>query len=234
MAGELSAESCRDLEQSMLYGQTFAPTKHFSTLLNVPHTSVADDDTDSVESELDFMLGFISPEEELQYSRQLDNHHANGNGRSARSSPGVDKDKKAALRNPVSAYNWLRKNQPQVFSSDTELPPEKPEKPEKVEKAEKAEKPEKPEKPARSGAGRTSKRAAPQVQREEDVYDDDGILLDAPEPTAGGGAGGAKNKRKREEDGMYHPKGRTGNRTKRKRDDSSRRAKRTSAASTAA
>ncbi|EFR02679.1 hypothetical protein MGYG_05676 [Nannizzia gypsea CBS 118893] len=229
LAGEMTADECKALELSMLKSNTFAPTTGITSLLkNVPHTTQPPDD--APDGDLDAALGFIHPEDDVDYlipsePRRIDLTNARSTSKHL---PVADRDKALLIRNPSSVYNWLRKHKPQVFAHDP------------------AEAPAAGASSAHAGAGGTaqsdkpgaaprssstrSKRASAQVHKEEEVYDEDGVLVDTAEPTAHTGGGGGRSKRKREEDGMYHPKG--GNRGRKKRDE--KRAKRPSTASTAA
>ncbi|KAL1956570.1 hypothetical protein VTO42DRAFT_7041 [Malbranchea cinnamomea] len=201
-AGTMTAEDCRQLEESMLRGEQFAPSAEFAALLKVPHTEHT-----STEDDLDSTLGFLTPAHETEYVVGMDT----GSGGIARASDrrsSIDREREAAFRNPLSVYNWLKKNQPHVFQHDGDSVSDKP--------------------ATRSTGTRASKRerAPPPVQ--EDIYDEDGILIDIPPPSGGRG------KRKRDEDGGYRPKGGSGGRKKKKGDDTSKRAKRASAAGSAA
>ncbi|KAM5465036.1 hypothetical protein MauCBS54593_006669 [Microsporum audouinii] len=221
LAGEMTAEECRDLELSMLKSSTFAPSANITSLLSkVPHTPIPF--AEDPDNDLDSALGFIHPEDDLDYLVPGEPHHIDLT--SARSAskhlPPADKERALLIRNPSSVYNWLRKNKPQVFAHDAEGPPAG------SSSAAGAAQPEKPAAAPRSGSSR-SKRASAQAQRDEEIYDEDGVLVDVIESTA---SASSRSKRKREEDGMYHPKG--GNRARKKRDD--KRAKRPSTASNAA
>ncbi|KAK2850641.1 hypothetical protein FQN49_005464 [Arthroderma sp. PD_2] len=226
LAGEMMAEECRELELSMLKSSTFAPSTSITSLLDsVPHTSLSSEDCP--DSDLDSSLGYIHPEDDLDYpvpgtdAQTIDLTSVRATSKHL---PPADREKAAIIRNPSSVYNWLRKNKPQVFAHDPEAPPAGT-----TGSAAGAAQGDKPAAASRPSATRTSKRASTQVQRDEEIYDEDGMLVDVAEPAAGGNAA-SRGKRKRDEDGMYHPKG--GNRGKKKRED--KRVKRPSTASTAA
>jgi hypothetical protein len=215
LAGEMSPDACRRLEDSIRRSEAFAPAMKFASLLKVPHTTLGlGGDHTSVDGDVDSTLGFLSPEHEIEYSFALDSQLEGTSALTQLTKSGdklspTERDREAALRNPVSVYNWLRKHQPQVFLQDNEASSEKP--------------------GARAVNTRTSKRAAAQV-RKEDLYDEDGILLDI--GTSGGG-GSTRGKRKRDEDAGYRPKGGSG-RSKKKKEDNAKRAKRSSMADSAA
>lgn len=120
-----------------------------------------------------------------------------------------ERQKQHELNNPVSAYNWLRKNQPQVFLQDHEGA-EKPTIPSGMVKDMKPKASPKPKGPRRSAVKKEKEDA-------EAVYDDDGYVIggpgfdDVPLPSAG------KGKRKRQGDEAYRPKGGSSRPSKRKK-----------------
>lgn len=208
-AGELSPTSYRELEDSILQNSAFAPTLSLETLSHtVPHTTLSiarNEQSDGSSAEL--LSAYVTPGQEEEYLQELDAYiigpetglrpypSTNGN------KPG-EKDRDAALRNPVSVYNWLRKHQPQVFLQDNEANPDKS--------------------ASRAPAARASKRTPAQAKPEQE-YDDDGILIEY--------TGTSRGKRKRDDDGGYRPKGGSSRPTKRKKDDggsASKRGKKTS------
>ncbi|EZF35663.1 hypothetical protein TMEN_8213 [Trichophyton mentagrophytes] len=229
LAGEMTADECKELELSMLKSNTFAPTASITSLLkNVPHTTPSADDA-TQDRDLEASLSFIHPEDDVDYlipsePRRIDLTNARSTSKHL---PVADREKALLIRNPSSVYNWLRKNKPQVFAHDPEAPPAGASSANAAGGG--AAQSEKPAAASRPSSTR-SKRASAQAHKEEEVYDEDGVLVDVVEPAANAGSGGSRAKRKREEDGVYHPKG--GNRGRKKRDD--KRAKRPSTASTAA
>ncbi|KAF3479903.1 uncharacterized protein GIQ15_06879 [Arthroderma uncinatum] len=233
LAGEMTADECRELELSMLKSSTFAPSTSISSLLaSVPHTSLSSEDCP--DSDIDSSLGYIHPEDDLDYPVPGTEVHIDLTSARASSkhlSP-ADREKAAIIRNPSSVYNWLRKNKPQVLTHDPEAPPAGNSASGTAAGTAQSEKPAATPRPSST---RTSKRASAQIQRDEEVYDDDGMLIDVAEPAAAAStnnaaSGSARGKRKRDEDGVYHPKG--GNRGKKKKED--KRTKRPSTASAAA
>ncbi|PGH10936.1 hypothetical protein AJ79_05182 [Helicocarpus griseus UAMH5409] len=215
LAGEITADQCRRLEESFLQSRNFAPAVQYSSLLKVPHTtSSVNGDHPAMECDMDSTLGFLNPEHEIEYSAALDAAAAGEPTPADRPAP-ASRDREAAAKNPVSVINWLRKHQPQVFLQDADTASEKP--------------------PPRSNNPRSSKRTSTHARKEEDIYDDDGILMDVPVGSAGGSGGGGagggnRGKRKRDEDGGYRPKGGSGGRSRKKKEDAPKRAKRGSAA----
>ncbi|KAL8823436.1 MAG: hypothetical protein Q9191_005861 [Dirinaria sp. TL-2023a] len=186
-----------------------------STLPHVSSENLLPDDLDSDEP-----IGYYSPTHESAYLAQLDI--------SLGLTPGVEPPKPTPLgpriadrekerlkqnelHNPVSAYNWLRKNQPQVFLQDNEGG-EKPERATKNTGAAAAKASPKPAKGSRRSAAKKEKE-----EQQEVVLDDEGYVIGGPGfedvPPATGGRG----KRKREGDEAYRPKGGSSRPTKRKK-----------------
>jgi IEC3 subunit of the Ino80 complex, chromatin re-modelling len=196
-------------EDALRQGKDSQPTKSYAALLDMPYGLL---DQAKIQSDVaePALSGFLAPGEEERYLESLDSY-LNGVAITPRP-PGaalarggersVDKDREMALKNPVSVYNWLRKHQPQVFLQDNEAHPEKPN--------------------ARSATSRASKRASA-VKQEQDLYDEDGIAIDAGPSLRG--------KRKRDDDGGYRPKGGNGRPVKRKKEDGSASAKKSKRAS---
>ena len=91
------------------------------------------------------------------------------------------------LRNPVSVYNWLRRNEPRIFLQDGEGSEKSHGKPGSLR-----------------GAGKRASMPMPSHGDALEIVEEDGLGYD---PTiAGLDPGIAKGKRKREDDGGYHPK----------------------------
>ena len=133
----------------------------------------------------------------------------------------VDRDrehyKDVQLRNPVSVYNWLKRNRPEIFLQETSDAEDVPKKAAKSKSraggpAATALAGDSPAKPSPKPAvhPRSSKRARAETIKQEEVLDDDGNVLvggyEEPAP---------KNKRKREDE-PYRPKGGSSKRKKRK------------------
>jgi hypothetical protein len=217
LAGKISAESCKQLEDSLRQTQ-FAPSVEFASLLEIPHTENADHPV--IEDDLATTLGFLSPEHQAEYPSVMDSSGGFIPRASERRSS-HDRDRETAFRNPVSVYNWLKKHQPGSFPHDGESVSEK--------------------QPSRAAGTRASKRATAQASRDEEHYDEDGTLLEVPAAAsaagggAGGGGGGGRSKRKRDEDGGYRPKGGSSGRSRKKKDEpAAKRTKRPSAAGSTA
>ena len=198
--GEMALFEYRRLQDSILESGEFAPKKNYASLLATPHTMIPypeEEAQDSVEER--YRTGLPSQSQEEQYLHSLDTYlsgsastprpaefpvgNRNGSERS------TERDREMALRNPVSVYNWLRKHQPQVFLQDNETNPDKP-----------------PRAYGSRKSGRASTRES-LVKQEPDLYDDDGIAVEATS---------SKGKRKRDDDGGYRPKGGSARPSKRK------------------
>lgn len=184
-AREISPDTYSAVEDEVRQSKVFAPGLQLSSLLEVPHTEPGDNP--SIDGEMETKLGFLDPDEEAKYLGALDSQLGDSTAitplktNQPSESSTVDTEKEAALQNPVSVYNWLRKHQPHVFLQDNEPNPEKP--------------------PSRPSNAKGTKR---KVRKEEDFYDEDGIALDLDTVTV---ASNSRGKRKRDEDGGYRPKG---------------------------
>jgi hypothetical protein len=192
--GEVTLSEYAVLKQDLLSSPAFAPGKSYAKML--PYAADVSISTPENEQSKN---GFLTIKEEEQYLNSLDDYirgatsHPRSHARPqmAQRTPGdrmTDKEKDMQLRNPVSVYNWLRKNEPQVFLQDEDS------------------------RPSRTTGARASKRNATRdtiIKQEREMYDEDGIALDVP-PNRG--------KRKRDDDGGYRPKGGNSRGAKRKRE----------------
>ena len=197
------------MEDNLRQSKELQPSRSYASLLEKPYPTPGSSKTqnDPAETVID---GFPTPREEERYLEDLDSY-LNGIAAASRPSSATaarggerssEKDREMALKNPVSVYNWLRKHQPQVFLQDNEAHSEKPS--------------------IRPATSRASKRAST-VKQETDLYDEDGIAIEA--------GPSAKGKRKRDDDGGYRPKGGNGRSVKRKKEDGSASAKKSKRAS---
>ncbi|KAE8395373.1 IEC3 subunit of the Ino80 complex, chromatin re-modelling-domain-containing protein [Aspergillus alliaceus] len=199
-AGNLSAEHYRDLENTVKRNKAFAPRMQYTSLIKIPHTPTKLEENQSGDIDSEYSLGFFTPEHETEYylatdARLGDESAALQLSRAPDKPSFVEREREAALRNPISVYNWLRRNQPHIFLQDNENASEKS--------------------ASRPSNLRTSKRAAPnQLQKDQDVHDDDSILMET-----GPGSGGSKGKRKREEDVGSRSKGGSSRSSRKKKDD---------------
>jgi hypothetical protein len=134
----------------------------------------------------------------------------------------------AALRNPTSVYNWLRKHAPKTFLQDAEAGADKGSKREDGDK-ENGHSDERHSTPAgktgrargdrlsRGGSARTQRRAAAKLAEEAGDFDED-VLLDVGAPDVGAGSIlKGKRKRQTDDDPGYRPKGGSSRPTKKKR-----------------
>jgi hypothetical protein len=208
-AGVITPDSYRRLEEGIKRNSTYQPAVKYTSLRQIPHNDPSEFYQDeSEEGSLRYKLGYLTPEHETEYLLRTDIELGDQNATAQLNTQLPDKSttftermRDANLANPSSVYNWLRRNTPQIFLQDNDNSSEK------------------------GGGGgprpsnlRTSKRASSvrNNAKEEDMYDEDGIALDAPEPTS------SKGKRKREEDTGYRPKGgRSGGTSRKKKETES-------------
>ncbi|KAE8350959.1 IEC3 subunit of the Ino80 complex, chromatin re-modelling-domain-containing protein [Aspergillus coremiiformis] len=196
--GSMTVEHYRDLENDVKRNGTFAPRMQYTSLIRIPHTQPQTEDNQSGGIDSDFDIGFFTPEHVtecyLTTDAKLGDESAVLQLSRAPDKPSfIEREREAALRNPISVYNWLRRNQPHIFLQDNENASEKS--------------------ASRPSNLRTSKKTAPnQPRKDEDIHDDDSVLMDT-----GPGSGGSKGKRKREEDAGYRSKGGSSSRSSRKK-----------------
>lgn len=205
--GAVRQPEYEDLESDLLKTVEFAPKQSYRDLLEGQPLQNIDEQQVEVQGPL--LGGFLSSKQEDAYLQALDdfldrksNHprsHVVVNPGARNMEKTAERDREAQLKNPVSVYNWLRKNQPQVFLQDQEN-----------------------EKTKTSASSRKSKRepTSKAIKSEPELYDEDGI---ATEDKAGAGA--SKGKRKRDEDSGYRPKGGHARPNKRRKGDEGRRSK---------
>jgi len=173
--GDVQQPIYNDYEHSLLESAEFAPRISYSDLVSIPPRGpleraprTADDANNSLAG------GFLTSKQEEQYLRSLDEFldpksththarvHATSNIGYPHPEKSAEREREAQIRNPVSVYNWLRKNQPQVFLQDPDH-----------------------DKTKTAAGSRKSKREsiAKAPKAEPELYDDEGIAL---EPTAKG------------------------------------------------
>lgn len=208
--GEMTPMDYQDLKDEILRSQDFAPEKSYASLTQaVPHPPSPV--TESKDSGSQSMVPYLSSQQEEQYKQSLDaflngeTDHSRGHVARplamANGEKTTEREREMQLRNPVSVYNWLRKNKPNVFLQDNESSADKP---------------------ARATGSRSSKRNANRdsiVKQENDMYDEDGIAVDAPS---------TRGKRKRDDDSGYRPKGGNSRPTKRKKEETGTHSRRSS------
>jgi hypothetical protein len=177
----------------------FGPRIKYASLLRATSTPVPPRPRPSSADNLNWNLGYLTPEHETEFYLSLDARLGDAAATlqlsHALEKPSlIEREREATLRNPISVYNWLRRNQPQVFLQDNEIASEKS--------------------ISRPTNLRSSKRASTQARKEEDIYDEDGILIDL-----ASGPGTSKGKRKRDDDVQYRPKGASGRGGRKKKDE---------------
>ena len=188
-AGMLSPERYKSLEAE--YAAIFSPKSLSRLSKTTPHTVLDFPPSTDLPHDLGAPnpTGYMTLSHEEEYLSTLDAAlEASELGTQPpplshpiRSNEKHEKERDAALRNPVSVYNWLRKHQPQVFLQDNESPPEKPT-------------------PKPQAITRTPKRSSIIPKQETDIFDDDGFLIGGiPEAST-------RSKRKRDDE-PYRPKG---------------------------
>ncbi|KAB8269614.1 IEC3 subunit of the Ino80 complex, chromatin re-modelling-domain-containing protein [Aspergillus minisclerotigenes] len=198
--GLMKVEHYCDLENSVKRNEVFAPRMRYTSLIRIPHTLPQPEENQSENIISEHSLGFFTPEHENEYYLATDAKLGDTSALMQLNDipeklSFVEREREAALRNPISVYNWLRRNQPHIFLQDNENASEKS--------------------ASRPSNLRTSKKAAlNQSRKDEDLHDDDSILMDS-----GHGSGGSKGKRKREEDVGNKSKGSSSNRSSRKKKD---------------
>ncbi|KAF2812054.1 uncharacterized protein BDZ99DRAFT_568810 [Mytilinidion resinicola] len=214
VTGQLSPEEFARIE-STLSSRTLAlgPRTLSKLAASTPHTSQPPAHLDDLHLG-DNAPGYLSPNHEEEYLLAADAALMDPSVYDPQSRDGrplrlathaqLPTDKELSLRNPDSVYNWLRKNQPQVFLQDKD--------PHHAENA--SEKSS--AKPG--GGGHRGKRpsavstSTPGPKTEQDALDDEiGFIPEA-------GAAGAK-RGKNKDDEPYRPKGGSSRPPKRKRDD---------------
>ena len=207
--GDIRQPEYDTYEHSLLDTAEFGPQISYSDLVYKPERAaleraqnIPDEPSSTIAG------GLLSNKQEEQYLQSLDiffesrkthpRAHATSNIGFPHPEKSADREREAQIRNPVSVYNWLRKNQPQVFLQDPDHDRTKV-----------------------AAASRKSKREsiAKASKVEVELYDDDGIALEH---------SGGRGKRKRDEDSGYRPKGGHARPAKRRKEESGGRSKRAS------
>ena len=194
--GQITPNSYRQLEAAL--NEALHKSLSLSQLSGTSHTVLDDVPEDDLPHDVgeSSPAGYLSLEHEEEYLATLDTgigglgprNQGNTDSHPIRSN---DRDKDAALRNPVSVYNWLRKHQPQVFLQDSDSPPDKS-----------TAKP--------SNATKTLRRSTIVSKQEPELLDEEGFLISA------NLEGLSRSKRKRDDE-PYRPKGGSSRPSKRKK-----------------
>ncbi|KAK8244050.1 IEC3 subunit of the Ino80 complex, chromatin re-modelling-domain-containing protein [Phyllosticta capitalensis] len=208
-AGKINPVEFVELEDKITSLQPEIGPKALASLLQTPHSRYTPDMPLPEEVSGEHPTGYLSPNHEEEYLKELDLALADPSTYDPNDTSGrpirlpardIPSDKELQIRNPDSVYNWLRKHQPQVFLQDKEN-----------------DHPEKPASGRGGGNGRGGKRgggapnvvATPSKPDQEEAQEEYGFV-----PETGSGRGKRSNK----DDDAYRPKGGSG-RAKRKRED---------------
>ncbi|KAK8168210.1 IEC3 subunit of the Ino80 complex, chromatin re-modelling-domain-containing protein [Phyllosticta citrichinensis] len=208
-SGTMTPIEFAELEEKLTKIQSDYGPKALASLLQTPHSRYSPDMPLPDEMTGEHPEGYLSPNHEEEYLKELDIALADPaiydpndtSGRPIRlPARDIPSDKELQIRNPDSVYNWLRKHQPQVFLQDKENDRDT----------------EKPTTGRGGGNGRGGKRgggapnvvATPSKPDPEVVEEEYGFV-----PETGSGRG-----KRNKDDDAYRPKGGSG-RAKRKRED---------------
>jgi len=182
---------CSILEEKVALKAASKPPKSLAYLLNnTPHISTR---SPLVSPELLKDLGTVDGTGAIAYltADQIDDYICDIDISLGKPSttphPQTSPQDNVAHKNPVSVYNWLRRNEPKIFLQDGEGSEKSHGKPGSLR-----------------GAGKRASMPMPSHGDALEIVEEDGLGYD---PTiAGLDPGTAKGKRKREDDGGYHPK----------------------------
>jgi hypothetical protein len=211
--GVITPEEFAQLSERLHGPQTIITNRTLTGLeAKVPHSTQVPDPAPEGLLLGDNAPGYMSPAHEDEYLLGTDlaladpNYDPNAHdGRPLRrnSNRHMPSEKELTIQNPDSVYNWLRKNQPQVFLQDRD-----PAHPENASEKSLA-------RPANTGRGKRPSAVASSTPAPKGEQDDDDMGF-IPES---GTAGGKGRKGKGEDDSAYRPKGGSSRPTKRKRED---------------
>ena len=128
-SGNLSPSAYRQVEESIKRNKAFAPALQYSALNKVPHNGPSALDKNIEANGFERRLGYLTPEHETEHYLALDAKLGDeGAALQLQRMPDpptfAERERDAALRNPTSVYNWLRRNQPQTLQ-DPEIVSEK-------------------------------------------------------------------------------------------------------------
>lgn len=158
--GDSKQSEYEEMGLGLLDTTEFAPQRKYLDLVKGGALKVDSDDV----GESIGTGGFLSSKQEEEYKFSIDEYidhraqnprmHVHGASGQRSAEKSIEREREAQLRNPVSVYNWLRKNQPQVFLQDADNDKTK--------------------------GSRSSKRASTNklAKNEPDMYDEDGIALE--------------------------------------------------------
>ncbi|KAL8894255.1 MAG: hypothetical protein Q9192_004477 [Flavoplaca navasiana] len=231
--GEMSPARFREIT-SQLKPYLENPTSLSSILSRVPHTTLESFPAEELPTSIlqSDTLAYLTPSHEETYLNRLDAAIWSSNPEAAIAAlnrehlyPQKDNTRDLQVRNPVSAYNWLRKHRPVLFSNTDSAGPAEAGQERKPKPSPKpnTSHPILKERGGGGGGGRgQSKRdresGISSVRPEPEMLDDEGNLIAGALDGAGGlGGTGKGGKRKRGEDDAYRPKGGSSRPGKRKR-----------------
>ncbi|KAI4209531.1 MAG: hypothetical protein LQ349_009541 [Xanthoria aureola] len=229
--GEMSPARFREIA-SQLKPYLQNPTPLSSIFNRVPHTTPESFPPDELPPSIlpSDTLAYLTPSHEDTYLSRLDVALWSSNPEAAltaldREHPLSAKDNQRdhLVRNPVSAYNWLRKHRPVLFSNTDSGGPAEAGQERKPKPSPKPNTSHPSVKGERGGGGRgPNKRdresGAPTTRLEPEMLDEEGNVIGGAFDGAGAmGSTGRGGKRKRGEDDAYRPKGGSSRPGKRKR-----------------
>ena len=201
--------------------------RSLKSLLSLSHTTLESCTSENLlppELDSDDPTGYYSPSHEASYLTKLDasldlltTEQAPQPSTSRMTDKDRDKDKdkerkditrQHELHNPVSAYNWLRKYQPQVFLQDHEDSPASAARLStgKSGAPKASPKPRASPKPPTTKGTKRARESTAKKEEHEVMLDEDGTIIGAGEELAPIGTKG-KRKRDRDDDNAYRPKG---------------------------
>ncbi|KAL9000580.1 MAG: hypothetical protein Q9169_000873 [Polycauliona sp. 2 TL-2023] len=230
--GEMSPARFREIA-SQLKAYLVNPTPLNSIFSRVPHTTLESFPPNGLPASIlqSDTLAYLTPSHQDTYLDRLDYALGSLNPEAAlaaldRENPISQKDNQRELlvRNPISAYNWLRKHRPVLFSNTDSNGPTEAGQERRPKPSPKPNTSHPNMKGERGGGGsrgqnkRDRESVVPSARPEPEMLDDEGNLIGGALDGAGAlGGTGRGGKRKRGEDDAYRPKGGTSRPGKRKR-----------------
>ncbi|KAL8739195.1 MAG: hypothetical protein Q9181_000086 [Wetmoreana brouardii] len=200
-------------------------TPLISLTTHIPHTTFESTTTDTLQSDFSptDTLTYLNSSHEDTYLNNIDNALASADPDAAFAAlkqqhqlSVKDTHKDLLVRNPISAYNWLRKHHPNVFAGmqATDLEERKQPKPSPKPNTSHPRGGEAKGGSSGHGHGKRERVSGAHAKPEPEMLDDEGNLIGGAMEGMATGRGG---KRKRGEDDAYRPKGGSSRPGKRKR-----------------
>lgn len=201
-ADRITTNDYHNLEDAVKRGPAFHPHLQYATLRKKLSQKL--EQIHPSNENIEDPQGYLTPEHEAEYYLAMDARLGDESAVLQMSrAPGkpsfADREREAAMRNPASVYNWLRRNQPH-FLQDHENTSEKS--------------------GPKASNQRSSKKAS--ARKEGEPYDEDTASMEA------GPTSNPKNKRKRDDDTGYRPKGGSSRGNRKKKDDGTSNSRRAS------